>query len=313
MMAEPTAVPSPAYAPARRSARAAEARAGFLFVTPWMVALLVFTMLPLIATFVLGFAQYRPGSTPTFVGLDNYEALFADPAFWKATKNTALFALCLVPLKLLLALGLALLLDAGGRSANIYRTIFYLPTLVPVVASSIIFMLLLTPNAGPVNVILQALGISAPDWLKDPRAAFWTLIIMSLWPLGIETLIFLSGLKEIPDEIQDAARLDTDRPWERFFGITLPLITPMILFNLVIGIISSFQVFVQALVIGDTVGRPGESTLMIMILIYRSAFRYFNIGYAAAIASLLFVGVLVLTLLIFRTARSWVYYEGESR
>lgn len=278
-----------------------------------MLALLLFTLLPLIATFALGFAQYRPGEAPTYAGLDNYEALFSDPSFWKATRNTALFALCLVPLKLLLALGLALLLDAGGRSANIYRTIFYLPTLVPAVASSIIFMLLLTPNAGPVNVILQAIGLPAPDWLKDPRAAFWTLIIMSLWPLGIETLIFLSGLKEIPGEIVDAARLDTDKPWERFFGITLPLITPMILFNLVIGIISSFQVFTQALVIGDTVGRPGESTLMVMVLIYRSAFRYFNIGYAAAIASLLFLAVLVLTLLIFRTARSWVHYEGESR
>lgn len=278
-----------------------------------MLALLVFTLLPLVATFALSFAQYRPGDLPTYAGMANYEALFADPSFWKATQNTALFAICLVPLKLLLALALALLLDAGGRSSNIYRTIFYLPTLVPVVAASIIFMLLLTPNAGPVNVILQTLGLSPPDWLKDPRAAFWTLIVMSLWPLGVETLIFLSGLREIPHEIQDAAKLDSARPWERFLGVTLPLITPMILFNLVIGVISSFQVFAQALVIGDTVGRPAESTLMVMVLIYRSAFRYFNIGYAAAIAALLFLAVLLLTVLIFRTARSWVYYEGESR
>lgn len=297
----------------RRPVRRAEARAGVLFVTPWMAGLLAFTLLPLVATFVLGFSQYRPGDAPAFVGLDNYDALFADPAFWKASKNTAVFALCLVPLKLLLALGLALLLNAGGHTANIYRTIFYLPTLVPAVASSIIFMLLLTPNAGPVNVILQSVGLPAPDWLKDPHAALWTLIIMSLWPLGIETLIFLSGLKEIPREILEAAKLDTASPWKRFFGITLPLITPMILFNLVIGIISSFQVFAQALVVGDTVGRPAESTLMVMVLIYRSAFRYFNIGYSAAIATLLFLGVLVLTLLIFRTARSWVYYEGEGR
>lgn len=278
-----------------------------------MLALLVFTLLPLVATFALSFAQYRPGDLPTYAGMANYEALFADPSFWKATQNTALFAICLVPLKLLLALALALLLDAGGRSSNIYRTIFYLPTLVPVVAASIIFMLLLTPNAGPVNVILQTHGLSPPDWLKDPRAAFWTLIVMSLWPLGVETLIFLSGLREIPHEIQDAAKLDSARPWERFLGVTLPLITPMILFNLVIGVISSFQVFAQALVIGDTVGRPAESTLMVMVLIYRSAFRYFNIGYAAAIAALLFLAVLLLTVLIFRTARSWVYYEGESR
>jgi multiple sugar transport system permease protein len=297
----------------RQTARRAEERAGLLFVTPWLFALLVFTLLPLLATFLLGFANYSAVALPTYAGLDNYRALFDDPAFWKATRNTALFAVCSVPIKLLLALGLALLLNMGGRSAGIYRTIFYLPALVPAVAGSILFMLLLTPGAGPVNVILQAIGLSPPDWLKDPVAAFWTLVLISLWPLGIETLIFLSGLKEIPSDVQDAATLDSDKPWHRFFWITLPLLTPMILFNLVIGIIGSFQIFTQAIVLGGTTGRPSEATLMVMVMIYRAAFRYFNMGYAAALSTLLFIAVLALTLLIFRTARSWVHYEGESR
>ena len=297
----------------RQTARSAEERAGLLFVTPWICALLVFTILPLLATFALGFARYSAVDLPTFVGLENYRDIYDDPAFWKAARNSALFAVCLVPIKLLLALGLAVLLNMGGRSTGIYRTIFYLPALVPVVAGSILFMLLLTPGAGPVNIILEAIGLSPPDWLKDPTAAFWTLVIISLWPLGIETMIFLSGLKEIPSDVKDAATLDSDKPWHGFFWITLPLLTPMILFNLVIGIIGSFQVFTQAIVIGGTTGRPSEATLMVMVMIYRAAFRYFNMGYAAALSTLLFIAVLALTLMIFRTARSWVYYEGESR
>jgi multiple sugar transport system permease protein len=174
-------------------------------------------------------------------------------------------------------------------------------------------MLLLTPNAGPVNLVLEALGFNPPDWLLDPNAALWTLIMLSLWPLGVETLVFLGGLQNIPKEVSEAADLDSPRGWHKLVWITLPLITPMVLFNLVIGIIYSFQIFTQAIVIGGTTGAPAESTLMYMVVLYRAAFRYFNVGLAAAMATVLFLVVLILTLLIFRTARSWVHYEGGER
>lgn len=303
----------PKTARRRRRASSGEARAGLLFALPWIIALTVFTLIPLILTFVLAQLKLQIVGTPQYVGLANYEAMLADPAFWTSGRNSLTFALVSVPIKLALALVLALLLNRVTALSGFYRTVLYLPFLMPAVAGSIVFMLLLTPGAGPVNVILEAMGLHPPDWLRDPRAALWTVILMSLWPLGVETLIFVGGLQNIPKDVSEAAELDSPRAWHRLVWIIIPLITPMILFNLVIGIISSFQVFIQALVIGGTTGAPAESTLMYMVVLYRAAFRYFNFGYAAALATVLFVGVLLVTLLIFRTARSWVYYEGDSQ
>ena len=290
-----------------------EERAGLLFALPWIVALVLFTILPLLATFFISATKFQISGLPQWVGLANYEKMWADPAFWTSAQNSLTFAVLSVPIKLALALGLALLLSRNTRLSSFYSTVFYLPFMMPVVASSIVFTLLLAPNAGPVNVILNAVGISAPDWLKDPAVALWTLVFISLWPLGVETLVFLGGLKNIPSDVLEAAELDSPYRWHRFVWITIPLITPMILFNLVIGIISSFQIFTQALVMFGVNGEPGESTLTYLVVIYRTAFRYFDMGYAAALATVLFFSVLIVTLLIFRTARSWVYYEGEAR
>jgi multiple sugar transport system permease protein len=297
----------------RRRAGRAEARAGVLFALPWILSLTTFTVLPLLLTFVLAQSKVMISGQLTWVGLENYDQIFADPAFWTSVENTLRFALILVPLRLVLALMLALLLNRVTVLSGFYRTVFYLPFLMPAVAGSIVFILLLTPGAGPVNEILGALGFDPPNWLRDPEAALWTLIMLSLWPLGVETLVFLGGLQNISNEVSDAADLDSPRAWHKLWWITLPLITPMILFNLVIGIISSFQIFTQALLIGGTTGAPSESTLLYMVVLYRAAFRYFNMGYAAAMATVLFVAVLALTLLIFTTARSWVHYEGDSR
>lgn len=297
--------------PRRRGPGKAEARAAWLFAGPWVFKLVLLTLLPLVATFVMGFMTLPVTGAPTWAGTANYDQMFADPAFWKATRNSLTFALLSVPIKLALALGLALLLARARALAGFYQTVFYLPFLMPAVAGSIVFILLLTPGAGPVNQILAALGVdSPPDWLRDPTAALWTLVLLSLWPLGVETLVFLSGLQNIPRDVTEAAELDSDRGWHRLLWITLPLLTPMILFNLVIGIIASFQIFIQAVVIGGVNGQPAESTLMYMVVIYRTAFRYYNLGYAAALSTVLFLGVLAVTLLIFRTARSWVHYEG---
>lgn len=299
--------------PRSRTARSLETRAGWQFASLWLAGLCIFTLFPVAATIGLSFTQYSVSGVPQLVGFRNYSELYDDPAFRVSAYNTVLFVAVSVPLKLVLALALASLLSIAGRSSAIYRTIFYLPTLVPTVAGSILFMLLLTPGAGPVNVILQSIGLSPPDWLKDPHAAFWALVLISLWPLGIETLTFLSALKNIPSDIRDAARLDSSRPWHTFVFVTLPLLTPVILFNMVIGLLASFQIFTQALVIGGTTGRPLESTLMLMVVIYRTAFRYFNLGYAAALSTVLFLAILLITAAIFFSSRFWVFYEGEER
>jgi multiple sugar transport system permease protein len=304
------AVRRPVASPLRRQ----ETRAGLLFILPWIIALLVFTAYPTIATFYLSFTDYNILQPPSWIGLDNYRTMFQeDPAFWTAVRNSAVYSLVSVPLKLVIAFGLALLLNMGVRGIGVYRTIFYLPTLVPPIAATIIFILLFSPGGGPINSIFAAVGLRAPDWLNDPNWALPALMILGIWPLGVETLAFLAGLKEIPQDLLDAAAVDGAEGWQRLRHVIIPLISPVILFNLVIGVIYSFQVFTQALVIGGPTGEPLESTLMFLVLIYTNAFRYFSMGYAAALSVVLFAAVMLLTLLIFRTSRSWVHYEGGPR
>lgn len=288
-----------------------EAVAGLLFVLPWIIFLLVFAAYPVLATFYLSFTNYNVLQAPAWIGLDNYRTMFSDdPAFRTAVKNSAYFALVSVPLKLLISFILAMLLNMSMRGIGVFRTLLYLPALVPPVAASIVFILLFTPNAGPVDAMLNAVGLRSPDWFNDPNWSKPMLILLGVWPLGVETLAFLAGLKEIPQDLLDAASLDGANGWQRLRSVIIPMISPVILFNLVIGIIYSFQVFTQAIVVGGMNGEPLESTLMLVVLIYRNAFRYFSMGYAAAISVFLFLAVLLMTLLIFRTARSWVHYEG---
>lgn len=292
-----------------------EARTGLLFVLPWIVGLILFTAYPVIYSFYLSFTSYNIIQDPKWIGLENYQTMFnVDPLFWTAVKNSAYFAVISVPLRLLFAFLLALMLAIETRFMGAYRTIFYLPALVPPVAGTIIFMLLFDPHAGLLNQFLGIFGVEPIAWLLDPQWSKPAIIILSLWTLGADSLIFLAGLKDVPPDIMDAAAVDGAGWWRRLLNITLPLITPVILFNLVMGIIGSFQIFAQALIIGGTNGDPLDSTLMYMVLLYKNAFRYFAMGYASAMAVVLFVAVLALTLVIFRTSRYWVFYEGgESR
>ncbi len=294
--------------------RRQEARAGLLFILPWLMFLIVFAAYPVLGTFYLAFTEYSILEPPKWVGLQNFRTMFTeDPAFWTAVRNSTYYAVLSVPLRLLLALALAMLMNMGVRGIAVYRVVFYLPALVPPIAATIIFILMFTPNAGPINVMIEAVGLSAPNWLSDPRWSKPALIILSLWPLGVETLVFLAGLKEIPQDYLDAAALDGAGSWQRFKSITLPILSPVVLFNLVIGVIYSFQVFGQALVIGGTTGSPLESTLMYVVHIYSNAFRYFSMGYAAALSVVLFLAVVLMTLLVFSTAKRWVHYEGGER
>jgi multiple sugar transport system permease protein len=237
----------------------------------------------------------------------------ADPAFWTSVRNTVSYTLLAVPLGLVGSLGLAHLLNLPVKGVGVYRMLVYLPVLVPPVASTITFMGMFDPDGGLINAALQQVGLPALDWLHDPTWSKPVLVMLSLWGLGAGALIFLAALQEIPQALLDAAAIDGAGPWQRFRYITLPLLTPVILFNLVMAIIGSFHVFTPALVIGGTTGKPLESTLMFMVHIYRNAFRYFAMGYASALAVVLFVAMLVLTLAILWSSRGWVYEARGSR
>lgn len=294
--------------------RRREARAGLLFTLPWLISLLVFTAYPVLGTFSLAFTEYAIVDTPRWIGLNNFRTMFQDdPAFWTAVRNSAIYAGLSVPLRLGLALGLAMLLNLGIRGIGIYRALFYLPSLVPPIAATLVFVQMFSPDYGPIDAAFQAVGLPTIDWFDDPSWSKVALVILSLWSLGVETLVFLAGLKDVPSDLTEAAQLDGAGRWRRFLDVTVPMITPVILFNLVIGVIGSFQVFSQAVAVGGTTGEPLESTLMFMVLIYRNAFSYFAMGYAAALAVVLFLSVLMVTLVIFRSARVWVYYEGSQR
>jgi multiple sugar transport system permease protein len=294
--------------------RRREERAGWLFVLPAVLGFLIFTAYPVIATFYLSFTDFAAIRPPHLIGLQNYIAMLAsDPDFWRAVWNSAYYAVISVVLGLVGSLLLALLMNLPARGIGIYRTLFYLPGLVPPVVGTIVFILLLDPDRGLVNMGLRSLRLPAPAWLLDPNWSKPALILLSLWGMGTAALIFLAGLQEIPQSLLEAAMIDGAGAWRRFWNITIPLLSPVILFNLVLGIIYSFQVFAQALVLGGPTGTPVGSTLMFMVLIYRSAFSFFQMGYAAALSVALFLMVVVITAIVFRISRAWVYYEGGDR
>lgn len=294
--------------------RRREAVAGYLFVLPWILSLLIFTTYPILASFYFSLTDYSVVEAPKWVGLENYRTVAdIDPSFWTAVYNSAYYAFISVPVGLLVSLGLALVLNMQAKGIGLYRTLFYLPSLAPPVAGTIIFIVMFNSEGGLVNQLLKMVGLPGPGWFTDPAWSKLGLIILSLWGVGVGTLTFLAGLKEIPQSLLEAAAIDGANGWQKFRHVTLPLLTPVTLFNLVMGVINSFQVFTSAFVIGGTTGKPIESMLMYMVLIYRNAFRYFKMGYASALSVLMFVVILIVTLSIFRSARLWVFQEDDEQ
>jgi multiple sugar transport system permease protein len=250
---------------------------------------------------------------PKFVGLRNYEYAFTgDPLFWKSLYNTVYYTFGSVPLRIAAALGLAVLLNQRVKGLALFRTIFYLPSVVTGVATAMLWMMLLNPDVGGINFVLRQMGIdNPPKWLASEQWAMPGLIVRSVWSVGAMMIIFLAGLQNIPDEYVDAARVDGANAWQRFRAITIPLLTPTILFNLVISVIAGFQVFTQAYVMTNGYASPNNATLTFVFHLYRNAFEYFRMGYASALAWILFAVILAFTLIILRSSRSWVHYEGE--
>ncbi len=295
---------------------------GYAFISPFLIGLFVFTAYPMLASFYFCFTKYTVLKPPVWIGLENFRTFFTnDPLVLKSVSNTLYYALISVPLGLAFSLVLALLLNQAVGGIGIYRTIYYLPAIMPPVAATLLWMLLLDPGRGLVNFSLRSMGLHRPPgWFADPYWSKPALIIMSLWGAGGGMLIFLASLKDVPKVLYEAAEIDGASSWNRLFNLTLPLITPAIFFELLMGIIGSFGVFTAAFVAGGsssgggygpggTAGGPLDSMLMYMLLLYRNAFRYFEMGYASAMAVVMFVAILLLTLVLLKTSGRWVYYE----
>lgn len=290
----------------------------YLLVLPWVFGFVALTLGPMIYSLFLSLTDWDLFTPPQFVGLNNYIRLFSkDKVFWKTVFNTLYYAFISVPLGMLFSLLIVYFLTKPVKGSTIYRTLYYIPATVPAVASALLFKWLLAPDAGMINRFLAIFGVDGPAWLLDPVWVKPALILMSLWTVGVNITLLMAGTKSIPTEFYEAAELDGASYTARYFRITLPLLTPVIFFNLVNGLIVALQVFTQIYIMtgsgGATMGGPNNASMMIVPYLFNNGFRFYKMGYASAIAWLLFVLVLILTLLVFRSSNAWVHYETEVR
>ncbi len=286
-----------------------EAFIGYLFAAPWLIGFSIFTVYAIVSVVYYSFTDFNAFTKPSYIGLSNYKELFNfDYLFPISLYNTAYYTLISVPLGIITAFLLAVLLNQKVEGLAFFRTIFYLPSIVPSVASSVLWLWILNPNFGLLNAFLYKLRLPTPLWLGSPEWAKPALILMSLWGVGGTMIIFLAGLQDVPQELYESAELDGAGGVAKFIYITIPMMTPTILYALIMGIIGSFQVFTQAFIM--TQGGPANSTLFYVLYLYRNAFQYFKMGYASAQALILLFIILILTLIVLSTSKKWVYYGG---
>lgn len=288
-------------------------RSAYLFLTPWIAGAVLITIGPMIASLVLSFTDYNLLGTPVFIGFQNYVRMFTqDPRFLNASWVTIRYVIISVPVQLVFALAVAVLLNRGLRALSFYRSVYYLPSLL---GSSVAVALLwrqLFGSAGLVNKALGLVGLHGlPNWVADPTWSLGTLIILHVWAFGSPMVIFLAGLRQVPNELYEAASVDGAGAWKRFVSITIPMLSPVIFFNLILQMISAFQTFTQAYVISGGTGGPVDSTLFYSLYLYQRAFSNFDMGYASAMAWVLLVIIGLFTWIAFGTSRRWVFYEGE--
>lgn len=293
----------------RRSLEFRENLDGWLFASPWIIGFVLFTAGPMIASLGLAFTEYNLLSPPRWVGLANFRrALFDDPMVLHSLKITTTYAVVAIPLSTVVGFVLAMLLNTKIRGLSFYRTIFYLPAILSGVAVSLLWRWLFNPDFGLLNHLLARVGITGPAWLADPTWALPALIVMSLWNVGVGIVIYLAGLQGIPTELYEAARVDGANWWRQIANVTIPMMTPIIFFQLIIGIIQALQVFTQAYIM--TQGGPQDATRFFMLYLYEHGFQFYNMGYASALAWILFIYILGLTLLVVRSSARWVHYES---
>jgi len=288
-------------------------RNGLLFCAPWLVGLTVFTGYPVVASLFYSFCDYSILQAPVFSGTENYQRLLSDSVFWQSLRNTLLFALLSLPAGMVVALGLAMLLNTGARGLAVWRTIFYLPSIVPVVASSMLWLWIFNGKFGLLNWVLGPVwrwwGATPPAWLADPAWAKPALALMSLWGVGNSMVIYLAGLQQVPVELYEAAEIDGASARQRFWHVTLPLISPVIYFNLIMGIIGTLQCFTQVFVMtGGADGAPARSTLLYALYLFSVAFYDLRMGYASALAWVLFLVIVTLTIIATKLMEKRVHY-----
>jgi multiple sugar transport system permease protein len=313
---------SSARSGAAQEARAARASAsgrrslllGLGFISPWLVGFLLLTLYPICASLYYSFCDYKVTAPPQWVGVRNYVELFTDhDYFLPSLKNTA-FLFIELPISLVLSIGLALLLNQKLKGMSIFRALYYLPAVVPTVASSILWLWLLNPQYGLVNKTLELFHLPTTPWLQSPVWSKPAFIILDMWTIGGGMVIYLAALQGVPRHLYEAADLDGASAWRKTWHITLPAISPVIFFNAILGIIGTFQYFTQSFMMtGSPPGGPANSTLFYALYLYQNAFNYFRMGYASAMAWVLFTLTLAATLIVFKTSARWVYYEGEAR
>jgi multiple sugar transport system permease protein len=286
---------------------------GYLFALPWVIGLIVFWGGPILASFYFSFTEYGVTNRPKFTGLANYSQAFAgDDLFWSSLGRTFTFAIVFVPIAVGGALILAILLNQRLKGTNIYRTVFFVPHLLPAVAIAVLWSFLLAPKLGPINDFLRSLGVAnPPGWLSSSSSALPSVIMINVWAAvgGNTMLIFLAGLQGVPQELYEAAEIDGAGVWSKFRNVTLPLISPTIFFNVVLAIIASLKVFTTAFV--TTQGGPSYATWFFALHIYNQAFKYFRLGYGSSLAWVLAVILIIFTFIQIWYSRRWVYYEGQ--
>ena len=283
-------------------------RTGLLFVSPWLVGFLLLQAWPFVGSAYLSLTSYDLVSAPRYVGLENYRTLVSDdPAFWQSLWVTVRYAIVAVPLSVVAGVSLALLLNVEIRGQAIFRTLFYLPSVLPQVATAVLFSWLLNPEMGLVNGVLRLVGVQGPSWLQDAKWAPWTLVMLSVWGVGGGMVIYLAGLKDVPTYLYEAATLDGASALQRLRAVTLPMLTPVIFYNVVMGVIGAFQTFTEAYVM--TKGGPDGSTTFYALYLFRRAWENLDMGYACAMAWVLFLGIAVVTTLLFRGQKRWVVYD----
>lgn len=289
---------------------------GYLFISPWILGMVLFALGPILASFGLAFTRWNLFTEPEYVGWANFQKLAHDPLFYKSVFNTIYYTIFAVPLGLVLALGLAMLVNHRLRGVNFFRTAFFLPNVVAGIAMLLLWKWLFDPNFGLINLFLdwtglmavfEWIGIGRPQWISSRAGAMPGLVFMSIWGLGGSMMIFLAGLQNIPRELIEAAELDGAGPWKRFRYVTVPLLTPTIFFLTMVGVIGSLQVFNQAYVM--TQGGPAHATLFYVLYLFQTAFERFQMGYACAMALVLFIITLIVSLIQLAMGKKWVHYQ----
>jgi len=285
---------------------------GSIYILPWIIGFTFFTLIPLLCLFYFAFTKYDLLSAPQFIGFDNFKDIFtSDPKFFTALKVTFKYVATAVPLKLFVALMVAILLNQKHKFIGLYRTAFYLPSIIGGSIAVAIMWSRIFSRDGAINSIIYLVFGFKPDisWIADPKTALASLVLLSVWQFGSPMLIFLAGIKNIPESYYEAAAIDGANSFQRFFKITLPLLSPIIFFNLIMQIISGFMTFTQGLVI--TNGGPLDKTLFYQLYVYRKGFEQFNMGYSAALSCIMLVIVAIFTAMVFKSSSAWVYYDGK--